>query len=83
LAVCQPDPPPDVWTVDKLKENPLGLDEDVVGVIVGYDLHLSFMKLLKAASYLSRQGSVFLATNTDAQFPMNSAQVVVPGQPIS
>ena len=69
-----------MWTVDKLKENPLGLDKDVAGVIVGYDLHLSFMKLLKAASYLSCKESIFLATNTDAQFPLNSAQVVVPGQ---
>ncbi len=37
-----------------------------------------FAKMNIFASTLSEV--VFLATNTDAQFPMNSSQVVVPGQ---
>ena len=36
-------------------------------------------QLLKAASYLSRPGSLFLATNLDAQFPVKGKEIVVPG----
>ena len=38
------------------------------------------LQLLKAASYLSRPGSIFLATNLDAQFPVKGKEVVVPGR---
>ncbi|XP_023330012.1 glycerol-3-phosphate phosphatase isoform X4 [Eurytemora carolleeae] len=55
------------------------LDPHVHAVIAGMDLHISFTKLLKAASYLSREGSIFIATNTDAQFPMKGKEIVVPG----
>jgi len=55
------------------------LDPDVIAVIAAMDLDLSFNKLLKAASYLSRPGSIFLATNLDAQFPVKGKEVVVPG----
>ena len=77
---CQPDPVPEVWTLDTMTEKSLGLDPEVAGVIAGHDLHISFVKLVKAASFLSRPEVVFLATNTDGQFPMKSSQVVVPGQ---
>jgi len=55
------------------------LDPDVSAVIASMDLHISFTKLLKAASYLSRPESIFLATNTDAQFPVKGKEMVVPG----
>jgi len=77
---CQPDPVPEAWTLDTMTEKSLGLDPEVAGVIAGHDLHISFVKLVKAASFLSRPEVVFLATNTDGQFPMKSSQVVVPGQ---
>jgi len=57
----------------------LKLDSEVTAVIAAMDLHISFSKLLKAASYLSRPGSLFLATNTDAQFPVKGKEIVVPG----
>ena len=36
------------------------LDPDVKCVIVGYDAHITYVKMTKAASYLQREGSVFL-----------------------
>lgn len=46
------------------------LDPDVGCVLTGLDFHINYLKLSHAFHYLQR-GAVFLATNTDATFPMN------------
>jgi len=67
------------WTLETLKFQPLELNPDVSAVIAGFDINISFNKILKGASYANRPGAVFVATNTDEQFPMPGTELIIPG----
>ncbi|KAJ6118416.1 2-phosphoglycolate phosphatase [Penicillium samsonianum] len=45
------------------------LSSGVCAVVVGVDLQLNYLKLCQAVTYI-RNGATFLATNTDATFPI-------------
>lgn len=55
------------------------LDTNIKAVVVGYDSHISYVKILKAASYLKDPSVPFIATNTDQSFPSLSRNITVPG----
>lgn len=53
-------------------------DPDIGAVIVSFDEHFSYSKMVKAATYLNDANVHFIATNTDESFPLTN-DVVIPG----
>ncbi|KAL8597587.1 hypothetical protein ACOMHN_001518 [Nucella lapillus] len=70
-------PDPVVGTVTEWID--MDFDPEVNCVLVGFDVDLSFMKLLKAATYLQRPGCLFVGTNEDTYLPVANSSVRVPG----
>jgi phosphoglycolate phosphatase len=71
----QPDPPLD--TLDDMVSD-IKIDSEVGAVVVGIDYDISYMKLMRAATYLSDPKCLFIATNEDSRLPSHGP-VVIPG----
>ncbi|KAL4225152.1 hypothetical protein ACF0H5_015845 [Mactra antiquata] len=53
-------------------------DPEVNAVLVGFDPHHSYMKMMKAATYAKNRNNLFLATNEDPFYPTQS-EICIPG----
>ena len=78
----QDDPLPEGWSVDMAKDIADNLNKDVGCVIASLTYEISYMKLMKAVSYLDNPDVIFLGTNTDPVFPVSKG-CVLPGKFIS
>ena len=55
-------------------------DPDVQAVLVGFDSHFNYMKMMKAATYILKRDCVFVGTNWDASLPVKEGNpIVIPG----
>ncbi|XP_076471925.1 glycerol-3-phosphate phosphatase-like isoform X2 [Babylonia areolata] len=54
-------------------------DPEVKCVLVGFDLNINYMKIMKAASYLQNPDCLFLGTNEDSYLPAVNSKTRVPG----
>ena len=61
------------------KVKPCALLLQVQCVLVGFDPYISYMKLIRAASYLKKPDCLFLATNRDGSLPVKNANICIPG----
>lgn len=73
-----PDPVPENWGPDVVTKAANELDPEVGCVIASIDYHSSYIKMLKAVSYLNKPEVIFLATNMDERFPYGG-DVIAPG----
>lgn len=71
---------PDVLTSDigTYVRTKMVMEPDVGAVLVAFDEHFSYPKMMKAASYLNDPKCLFVATNTDERLPITPT-LVVPG----
>ncbi|ETN80455.1 HAD hydrolase, family IIA [Necator americanus] len=71
---------PDHFSSDSYEDFVFSFDVPVIpkAVVCSYDCHLSYPKIMKAATFLKRPEVEFLVTNEDKTLPLRS-DVVVPG----
>ncbi|CAL1535743.1 unnamed protein product [Lymnaea stagnalis] len=55
------------------------LDPEVKCVVVGFDPHINYMKMMRAASYLTNPECLYVATNEDGSLPVKEKNICIPG----
>ena len=74
---CGEDPTPERWYDPNIAKHVVDAMSDDVGcVIVGLTYDISYLKLIKAISYLSRPDVIFLGTHMDTTFQISKGYIV-------
>ncbi|VDO79205.1 unnamed protein product [Onchocerca flexuosa] len=76
-----PDPIENYTDVESIQQ--IDISRKVRAVIVSYDIHISYPKIMRAASYINQPGVRFYATNPDPKLPGPVPGVVVPGSGVN
>ena len=66
------------WNPDLIKKAATEIDPEVGCVIASIDYYVSYLKILKAVTYLNNPEVIFLVTNQDERFPFDD-NVILPG----
>lgn len=61
----------------------MDISRKVRAVVVSFDIHLSYPKIMRAANYINQAGVRFYATNPDPRLPGPVPGVVIPGSGVS
>ncbi|XP_071809627.1 glycerol-3-phosphate phosphatase-like isoform X1 [Asterias amurensis] len=78
ISYTGPGPDPVVGTQQDWLQIPL--DPEVNAVCVGFDREFTYMKILRAVSYLNKPNVPFIGTNADCRFPPHAdIGIVLPG----
>ncbi|EDV28734.1 uncharacterized protein TRIADDRAFT_51940 [Trichoplax adhaerens] len=48
-------------------------------VVQGLDIHVNYMKMIKATSYLAKESCLLIVTNEDDRLPVRGSNIVIPG----
>ncbi len=78
----QVDPLPEPWGNESIGQILSEMDPDVDCVLVAFDVNVSYVKIVRAANYLEREGSLFCATDGDAVFPVSGGRTLPGTGPI-
>jgi len=70
--------PVEEWSPDLIAKAVDEMDPDVGCVIASLDYYVSYLKMLKAVTYLNNPETIFLVTNLDERFPFGNG-MVLPG----
>ncbi|RDD39834.1 Glycerol-3-phosphate phosphatase [Trichoplax sp. H2] len=57
----------------------VSLDDDIGAVVQGLDIHVNYMKMIKATSYLAKESCLLIVTNEDDRLPVRGSNIVIPG----
>ena len=49
-------------------------------MVVSFDNHFSYSKVIKACSYAQNLDNLFIVTGEDSALPTDSKQIVIPGE---
>ncbi|EFO25592.1 4-nitrophenylphosphatase [Loa loa] len=76
-----PDPVESYTSAESIQQ--MDTSRKVRAVVVSFDIHISYPKIMRAATYINQPGVRFYATNPDPRLPGPIPGVIIPGSGVS